>query len=365
MGHQQRASNLSGLRVALVYSFEAPSDPPGRWYDRWRTRVVMSYGEALERLSVRPYFCDIDTFCRQVSDNSLPGIDAVISLNAGVRPVSHFGLVPAVALWRGYPTIPSEADVILCGERKDVATLLAAESGLSVARSLFAKDAALLSKETTVIIKPRDLGGSFGLQVKTVGELQSDDFSVESIVQEFVEGYDVTVPVFFDAARGCLRADSGVLYQPQTDDPRRWVYDRKAKEAYVGGADDVPVNRIPMMISPDVEALIVKYCQQLGITCFARCDFRWAQDEPDFQGAQITNEGLYFIEVNPLPTICVGLAFVEGVRASIERDVSLQARMRGAGLDVRNDYDVIALVLQQSLTRVLHPSEVNNRDKPS
>src|SRR4028118_675430 len=96
-------AGLKGRRIALVYSFPQAIDPPNRWYDRWKSRVIMSYGEALERINVLPFYCDIDSFIRQISANQLPFLDAVISLNAGVRPVSHFALVPAVSQWFQLP----------------------------------------------------------------------------------------------------------------------------------------------------------------------------------------------------------------------------------------------------------------------
>ena len=359
MGHPRQIPNLGGKRIALVYSFEAPSDPPGRWYDRWRTRVVMSYGEALERLSVHPYFCDIDTFCTQAFENRLPGVSAVISLNAGVRPVSHFGVVPAVGLWRQLPVIPSTADVVLAGERKDIATLIARDCGLSIAASIKEDELSQWQKDQLVIVKPRDLGGSYGLKEKRVRELNETDLSRDWVVQEFIEGYDVTVPVFYDHRCGSLCAGTGVVYIPKADDPRSWVYDREAKEAYVGGGNVVSVERIALPITPELEDMIVAFCDSLGVACFARCDFRWSPAKFD-RSAHITPEGFFFIEVNPLPTICAGLAFVEGVRSSIKRNALAQADLADLQLDVRDDFDVIAYVLAQSLTRTLHPGEMNN-----
>ena len=156
---------LDGLkdhRVALVYSFPNAGDPENRWYDRWRTRVIMSYGEALERIGVVPYYCDVDNFIEKASTRRLSDCDAAMSLNAGVRPVSNFALIPAVAQWFQVPIIPCTADVIMAGERKDLGNAVAESAGLRVPR-IFAREEMLEARqEDCLVVKPRDLGGSYG-----------------------------------------------------------------------------------------------------------------------------------------------------------------------------------------------------------
>ena len=119
----------------------------------------MSYGEALERIGAVPYYCDIDTFIDQISSGNLKNRDAVVSLNAGVRPVSHFALVPAVAQWFRKPIIPCTADTIIAGKRKDLGNALATKAGLEVPRVYGPHECAEARNEARLIVKPRDLRG--------------------------------------------------------------------------------------------------------------------------------------------------------------------------------------------------------------
>lgn len=116
----------------------------------------MSYGEALERLGAVPYYCDIDTFIDQIANGKLNDCEAVVSLNAGVRPVSHFALVPAVAQWLRKPIIPCTADTIIAGERKDLGNALASKAGLQVPRVYGPHEFAEAQAEPLLIVKPRD-----------------------------------------------------------------------------------------------------------------------------------------------------------------------------------------------------------------
>ena len=355
-------SALKDRRVALVYSFPKPSEPSNRWYDRWRTRVIMSYGEALERIGVVPYYCDIDTFIQQISTGRLGHCDAVMSLNAGVRPVSHFALVPAVAQWFRKPIIPCTADTIMAGERKDLGNALASRAGLRVPRIYRPHELVEARNAARVVIKPRDLGGSFGLRAINGKSLEPTDFDGGKIVQEFVFGYDVTIPVFVDASTGELTIGDATVYVPSQSVPTEWIYDRDAKEAYVGGSGVGSVVRKQLPLEPAATQSIREYCSMIGVDCFARVDFRLQVDEL-VNIDRIKANNLAFIEINPMPTVCVGLAFVESVRSWVVRNAGNQSNQLGPGLAVENDYDIIAFVLGHALLRQLGPAKMDDRDK--
>lgn len=353
---------LKDRRVALVYSFPKPSEPANRWYDRWRTRVIMSYGEALERIGVVPYYCDVDTFIEQISTGRLGHCDAVMSLNAGVRPVSHFALVPAVAQWFRKPIIPCTADTVIAGERKDLGNALASRAGLRVPRIYGPHELVEARSAPKVLIKPRDLGGSFSVRAIDGKSLEPKDFDGGKIVQEFVFGYDVTIPVFIDAGTKELNVGDATIYMPSQSVPTEWIYDRDAKEAYVGGSGVGSVVRKQLPLEPTATESIREYCSMIGVDCFARVDFRLEVDE--LLGIdRIGADKLAFIEINPMPTVCVGLAFVESVRSWVMRNAVSQSDRLGHGLMVDDDYDIIAFVLGHALLRQLGPAKVDDRDK--
>jgi D-alanine-D-alanine ligase-like ATP-grasp enzyme len=357
---QAMLNDLRGRCVALVYAFPKVTDPPNRWYDRWKSRVIMSYGEALERLGVKPYYCDVDTFIDQASSGRLPECDAAISLNAGVRPVAHFALIPAVAQWFQIPIIPCTADVIMAGERKDLGNAIAGRAGLWVPKTYLPDDIACARNEGALIVKPRDLGGSYGLKRIDGTAITEGDFSGGKVVQQFVTGYDVTIPVFMDAATGSLAVTDATIYLPSGADPTQWIYDRDAKEAYVGGTGLPTVTRIQIPLSLCAERKIRTFSKMIGVDCFARVDFRLAVDS--IEGLTcVRADQLAFIEINPMPTVCAGLAFIESIRAWAIRHVDVAAV--GLELDLDDDFDVIAYVLAHALSGQLGPSKVNDRNQ--
>jgi len=353
---------LHGRRVALVYSYPKAKEPSDRWYDRWKTRVIMSYGEALERIGIFPFYCDVDTFCEKAFSASLPEIDAAFSLNAGVRPVSHFALVPAVAQWCEIPIIPCTADVIMAGERKDLGNNLAAQTKIRVPKVFNCSQIDEAKREDWLIVKPRDLGGSFGLKRIPGTTLRLEDFDFARIVQRFVRGYDVTIPVFLDAQIGQLVVGDATVYVPSNSNPTDWIYDRGAKEAYVGGGDLTEISRTQIPLDKDACTAIHDFAIMLGVDCFARIDFRLEADL--LQGVDcISLDQLSFIEVNPMPTVCTGLAFVESIRSLLSRKITSKLGALGPNLCLNDDYDLIAYVLANSLVGQLGPTKMNDRNQ--
>ena len=262
----------------------------------------MSYGEALERIGIIPYYCDIDTFLGQAVSGKLDFCDAVMSLNAGVRPVSHFAVVPAVAYWFQKPIIPCTADTIIAGERKDLGNAIAQSTGLKVPKIYRRNEISIARESQRLLIKPRDLGGSYGLKVIDGCSLEASDFDVAKIVQEFIPGYDVTISVFIDSKSKNLIIGDATVYIPTHPSPLNWIYDRQAKEDYVGGAGVSGVNRRQLPLHKDASKAIRGFCKMIGVDCFARVDFRLeATQLENYKSIYI--DDLAFIEINPMPTV--------------------------------------------------------------
>lgn len=353
---------LADRRVALIYSFRAPNEPSSRWYDRWKTQVIMSYGEALERVGAHPFYCDIDTFCEKAFAKSLPNLDAAISLNAGVRPVSHFALVPAVAQWCQIPAIPCTADVVIAGERKDLGNLMARQRGLNVPKTFTRAEIKSAQSLPKLVKKPRDLGGSFGVAICSGNEICQADFGRESVIQEFIEGADVTIPIFHDEQEGGLCVGDATLYHPAIERPEEWFYDRHTKEAYVGGYAPAMVERRQVPVDQRLRHRIIEFATALGIDCFARLDFRVRCSQPR-EADSLSADDAFFIEVNPMPTVCAGLAFVDGVRSSLAVSDSSQSILDANQLSLADDFDIIAYVLANTLISQLHPAKMDYRNQ--
>lgn len=308
---REQIKSLWGKSAAVVYGFA----PAGRftqiWYDRWRSSVISSYGNALEELGLHPYFVDAATFARQALDGSLPEVICAFNLNAGITPIHHWSMVPSVASWCGIKPFPSEADVLIVGERKDTANLIARECGFAVPRTFHKEQLPLIPPDMPVIVKPRDLGGSVGLMRSTAGELVADDISqFTDVIQEFVRGFDLTIPVVWQPTQGRHRCVAGVIYLPE-DNSLDWYHSAETKKSRQGYSKQV----IP--IPAELEFMLVGFAKRIELGPYARIDIR-VQCAPNAHGDidWVTADPI-FIEVNPLPTIRHGINFLNVVEHEI------------------------------------------------
>ena len=312
--------NLPGRTAAIVYSFAPAKRPKELWYDRWQTEVLSFYGQAIQGLGVEPYFMDVDSFCERAIAGRLPDLDFVINLNAGVRPISNWALVPAVASWCDIAILPCEADIIIAGERKDLSNLVAEKMGLRIPHTYTAASLASLPPETQVIAKPRDLGGSEGIEIRPKKTLEPKR---DYIYQEVIAGYDITLPVLYDPVLGSIQPLPAVAYRPANDDPR-WFHSRESKIQGVGYQKKI------VDLAEEHKAALISFAEEFGIITYCRLDLRvaagsWAEafevrDEPP---------PIYFIEINPMPTLRRNINFIsslqEPTRLSATQSATLSA----------------------------------------
>ena len=304
---REQITSLRGKSAAVVYGFA----PAGRftqiWYDQWRSSVISSYGGALEELGLHPYFVDAATFARQALDGSLPEVVCAFNLNAGITPIHHWSMVPSVASWCGIKPFPAEADVLIVGERKDTASLLARECGFAVPKTFHKDQLRSISPDMPVIRKPRDLGGSVGLVRSTAGELAADDsIQLTDIIQEFVRGFDLTIPVVWQPTLGGHRCVAGVMYLPE-DNSIDWYHSAETKESGQGYLKRV----IP--IPAKLERMLVGFAKRIELGPYARIDIRVQCDSDALNEIDWKAADPIFIEVNPLPTLRHGINFLNVV----------------------------------------------------
>ena len=304
---------LEGSSAGVVYSFAAEASATKLWYDQWRSDVISAYGFALEALRIHPYFVDVTSFCRQAFDGTLPPLRCVFNLNAGVTPITHWAMMPAVAAWHGIPPLPVAADVLIVGERKDTATMLAASCGLPVPTNYSWSDVCGLPGDTQLIVKPRDLGGSVGMEKVNAASLQARGLEPHQpvVMQEFVSGLDLTVPIVFQPSTGRHRAVAGVVYLPDVDDPFSWVHDEQSKKGGVKYRKEV----IPIPGWLEEKSAAFAATAELG--AYSRLDLRIRTQCLDPADPAIWRGDIVFLEVNPLPTLRRDINFLNVVASDL------------------------------------------------
>ncbi len=305
----ERIAAFRGKAAAVVYGFSGRSSFTQIWYDQWRSAVISSYGQALEELGVHPYFVDARTFASQALDGSIPQMVCAFNLNAGITPIHHWSMVPAVAGWCGIKPFPSEADVLIVGERKDTANLIARESGLNPPEWYTLDELRKMSPESTLIVKPRDLGGSVGVRKMSVADTikNSRDLNPSDIIQRFIRGADLTVPVVWQPTLGRHRCVAGILYKPEQNHEGQWFHSVDSKRSGEG------YSKLVVSIPDAVEAAICRFANRIELGPYARVDFRLDLPDKTSSDFEITLSKLHFVEVNPLPTLRSGINFLNVV----------------------------------------------------
>jgi hypothetical protein len=327
---ESELARLKGRSAAVVYSFSPEATATKLWYDQWRSAVISAYGSALETLGIHPYYLDVTSFCRQALARDLPDMICAFNLNAGVTPITHWAVVPAVAAWCGIPPLPAEADVLLMGERKDIANLVAASCGFHVPTTYSKAEAERLADLSDLVVKPRDLGGSVGLRRTNPRDLEATSPEEISIIQEFVPGVDLTVPIVFQPTQGRYRAVAGVVYRPLQEHPLQWMHDQASKldgTGYVKQIVEVP---------PELEERFVAFAAAAQLGPYSRLDLRLRAKSPDPDEAGFWTQEIAFMEVNPLPTLRQGINFLNVVasdpfRTAFRSEFEVLEGLVGAG----------------------------------
>lgn len=284
---------ISDETWAVVYAYESPRHPRGLWYDRWRYDVLNDYVEAVSRLGAEPFVLDIDSFL--ASDRLRSGeFDFVVNLNSGATPIANLGVVPSLAAWHKVDCFPNSADVVLAGERKDLCKRIFAE-WFNIPRDL--ADGA----SEPAIFKPKTMGNS-----QFVARMRPDLPANNLIAEEFIQGYDVTIPVFYDGDRDAYIAASAIAYIPDVEDPANWFlsYEQKMNRS-------IAIDRAIRTLAPKLELALVEASHAFGFQSIARFDFRWKTDAPNRREIDLAD--LWFLEINCLPTLRRDVNFLNGL----------------------------------------------------
>jgi D-alanine-D-alanine ligase len=164
------------------------------------------------------------------------------------------------------------------------------------------------------IVKPKNQGSTLGIYIVKDGfvpniDLDNWSYGPEVMVEEFIEGHELSVAVMGDRALGVteLRALSG-------------FYDYEAK--YTDGkTEHITPAQIPADVYQKALEVSLKAHQILGCKGLSRVDLRYNPNE---------KEGLYVLEINTQPGLtplsiapdiaekCCGISFQELVKWMVE-----------------------------------------------
>lgn len=306
--HENMLSQIEGSTIAVVYVFQGDNTSSFQHYDPWKSDVISDWLNAIQELHCMPFILDVRTFAQKALNGTLPHIDYVVNLNAGTKELSVLGLIPSICSFINVPCIPSNAVSTLVGENKYISNLLAYALNTIVPKEIESTD-------PNGIFRPLNLGSSRGVQ-KT---FPSQNIPSEYLYQEFIPGFDMTIPFMYNPLSEQVDILPPIMYCPDIIDTK-WFLGEKEKDSHIG------YKKCPVCITDEAQKHFLKLVKAFGINTYCRIDTRvFCKDVNEMKSAaetKITLERINFIEINPLPTIKNSINFHTSFQ-SIEQDTPL------------------------------------------
>lgn len=287
--YKDTLQSLFGKTIAIIYIFEGEDAKGYEHYESWKTDVISAWMFAVEELRCLPLVMDIRTFVQKAMNRTLPQIDYVINLNNGTKIISTLGLVPSVCSFLKIPCIPCITTTIVCGEHKKISNIIAEKVGLHVPKPLPTSD-------SSGIMRPIGLGSSLGVRRGYDNTIENQEF----VYQEFIKGFDITTPILFNPLSSELEVLPAILYSP--NEPNiEWFLGENEKRMHQG------YKKQAAQLSKNAKCTYISMAKEMGIISYCRIDARLhceSINELDkLLNAKIPLEKLYFLEINPMPTI--------------------------------------------------------------
>lgn len=296
----KKLSWISGKTVAIVYTYEGDSISGAEKYDFWEGDVISDWVHGAYELRTMPFIIDARTFVEKSMNHTLPPIDFVVDLNDGYYELSSLALIPSVCAYNRIPCIPCDASLLLMGEDKYISNILAQNFGFNLPNS-FSKP-----REDS-ISKPFCYGSSCGI-VK--GLVDNETLKKQTLIQEFIQGFDVTVPVLYCPTDDDMTVLPAVAYRPNNYDPQ-WFLGEQEKKQHAGYQKQI------VSIDNKTKENIKSFVKQIGVTTYCRIDFRCMCDTASKMKSILSSgcnwNDLKFIEINPLPTIKENINFLDSI----------------------------------------------------
>ncbi|MCX4300016.1 MAG: hypothetical protein OSJ73_23915 [Lachnospiraceae bacterium] len=284
---------MFGKTIGVVYTFEGENAPGFEHYHVWQSDIISKWLLAIQDLKCRPLILDVRTFVDKAICGTLPNIDFVLNLNCGGCELSPMALIPSVCAFLHIPCIPCDASTILAGENKLMSNLVAKATGLQVPQTL-EKDI------TGGIFRPLNLGSSIGVK-REFSPLQ------KGIYQEFISGYDITTPIVYNPVLQKMDIMPTVLYIAENDNVE-WFLGEECKNSRSGFT-----RKTIFDLSEELEKKYLELTQNIAINTFCRIDARIKCSSADELKSLLKKplqlEDVYFIEINPMPTVWINNAF--------------------------------------------------------
>lgn len=312
---------LQGKTIAVIYIFEGETAPGFTHYHVWESDIISQWLLAIQSLKCIPLILDVRTFIDKAISNTLPSIDYVINLNCGSCELSPMALVPSMCSFLHIPCIPCDAVAILAGENKRMSNLLAHATGINIPK-------VLETSSPNAIFRPLNLGSSIGVRRGT-----QEDTSQEGIYQEFIPGYDITTPIVYNPLHNEMEFLPTVIYKANNDSVE-WFLGEENKHTRSGFTRHT-ITALSDTLKEKYKALV----HNISINTFCRIDARIKCQTPSdlckILEYPLSLEDVYFIEINPMPTIWINNAFSHSFN-SITEDNSFYSYLRSLEKVVEN-----------------------------
>lgn len=308
--YESSLSKLYGKTIGIVYTFEGESAAGYEHYEIWKSDVISSWMRAVEELQGLPLIIDARTFIQKAMNYTLPHLDYVINLNNGNKNISTLGLIPSVCAFLNIPCIPSNTIATVIGEQKHLSNIIVKELGINVPKSLSMND-------TSGITRPIGLGSSLGVD----RGITNNTFKQNYIYQEFIEGFDITTPILYNPLSETLEVLPAILYLPDTLDIN-WYLGEKEKALHKGYEKKV------VTLAEYAKEKYLELAKTFGISCYCRIDARISCtssiDVQELLNNPIALDNIYFLEINPMPTIKEGINFLTAMNGIFKNELIYQ-----------------------------------------
>lgn len=286
---------IQGKTIGVVYTYEGEDAPGFSHYHFWESDIISKWLMAIQQLHCRPFILDVRTFVEKAIAETLPHLDYVLNLNCGGCELSPMALIPSICSFFKIPCIPCDSVAILSGENKRLSNLSAFATGLNVPKSL-PRD------NPDGLFRPLNLGSSIGIKK---GPLTGDE--PDGLYQEFIKGYDITTPIVYNPYSGQMDFMPTVIYIPE-EESVDWYLGETYKDTRSGFKRGTIFS-----LEKNLEKKYLELLQNLSINTFCRIDARikcQSRDElKSILNKPLSLEKVYFVELNPMPTVWINNAF--------------------------------------------------------
>ena len=282
-------NQIKGKTIAIVYIFEGENAVGFGHFLTWKDHIISGWLKAIYEIQCVPYTVDVRTFIQKASNYSLPNIDYVINLNSGCYQLSTMSLIPSICSFLGIPCIPCDAVSIVTTENKLLSNYIAKGFGLTIPNQI-------QNNNKKGICRPINYGNSIGVKVGFFDKTDDDE-----ICQEFIPGFDVTIPFAYNYYAKSIDILPPILYIPNSLDPN-WIYDEKTKEQ-----DANLTTSAFLEIDQEAKEQIIKIIKVFGLKTYGRIDARLKFDKNVLSTEVVKQpfslKDLFFIEINSMPTV--------------------------------------------------------------